>query len=500
MNFFIFLLVLVLILFPCISENKSNQNQENVKYIYHTSDNLFYDAKSKVVELKGNVNIYYSDTKVRSDFFRYYEERKYGIAEGNPRLYNPRAYMRAEFVELFFDNKQAIAKNNVYIKLKNDKKDKDKKWEYFEIFCNELVYNWEKQNIFIPNGVKIVSKDLYLTANQLIYNDKTRILILKGNVNGKQKDQSIRAEKVTYDLDKEFVKIEGNVKSVIRVSESVQTTDQRDSETSEQKLIHLQTKEIYDNVLRENRRIVDYFISSMGGIPNIDIYLNYYTRVEVYKHQTEYHFYNVDLANKHFVFLPFYPKISLEYSYPDKFVGLYVYPANDLFFENYKECLEFIKDKLGSGVHSDKGILFTSFDGFKIVNFEEQDKVNLNREFLYHTYNKVAGYFFEFPKNIEFFEIFKSSSYSRDKNIFFILGKNFWQNISDYERIVFNKYDFNVNILLDVNQVESFNYNPDEYYKFLFWKSYLYGCKIYVNKMIYSKVPYFRILTRGDKE
>ncbi|MCS6955326.1 MAG: hypothetical protein NZM44_03105, partial [Candidatus Calescibacterium sp.] len=242
------------------------------RYIYHTSDKLFYDAKNKVFELSGNVKIFYSDSKISCDVFKYYEDKKYGKAEGNPRMYNPQVFLKSSFIDIFFEKKQAVALQRVYLRVKNNKKDKNSQkdknsknqWEYFELYTDKLVYNWERENIFIPDKLKITSKDLYLTADQLIYSDKTKVMILKGNVEGKNKDQIIKADKITYNIDKDLMIIEGNVRSVIKVSEKKENGDS----DNRNDIVAMQTKEIYEAVINENRRIVDYFVSNSSSIPN----------------------------------------------------------------------------------------------------------------------------------------------------------------------------------------------------------------------------------------
>lgn len=482
----------LLIFFLIIVVNLAFGNTE--KYIYHTSDKLFYDAKNKIFELKGNVRIFYSDTKISCDIFRYYEERKFGIAEGSPRLYNPRVFIKSELVELFFEKKQVVPKNNVYIRVKNDKnkaKDSKEKWDYFEVFTDELIYNWENQNLFIPNKVLIVSKDLYLRADKLIYNDKTKTMLLRGNIEGKSKDQTIRADKLTYDMDKDIMTIEGNIKSIIKVSE--QKNESIDSRNSEEKLIALQTKEIYDNVIKENQVIIDYFVKDKGFIPIIEVYMGFYSKVDVYRKGIDYKIYYPEDDSSKVIFAP----ISLvEKSWinnlpSDKLVAFYFYPETNIFFENYKDSISFIFENISNLYNV---VMFTNYRNMNIASWEDSKKEEYIRDLLYNTSSTVTGYYLDFENDHDFsifFNFFKNNNYRNQ--VFFVIDKNFWKKMDYYKSVVFNRYDFKVSILVNVDDIYEMVYDSEQFFRFLFWKSYLYGCSIFVNKRIYGG-GYFRLI------
>ncbi len=479
-------------------QNENTQNQ-NAKYIYHTSEKMFYDAKNKVFELSGDVQIFYSDTKIACDVFRYYEEKKYGRAEGNPRLYNPKVYMKSVFVDVFFDQKQAVAINNVFVRVKNDKKEKkdDKKWEYFDLFTNKLIYNWEKQNVFIPEKVKIVSKDMYLSADQLIYNDKTKILVLKGNVYGKSKDQYIKANKLTYNMDKDIMNIEGNVKSVVRVSE--EQNDQNNNENVSQKKIVMQMKEIYQEVLEENKKMIDYFVDKDGFVPNLEIYVNYYTTIEIYRNVLDRNFLfsKENLYDSDAVFAPLgYKKKIDEEMYEilkTKYILFYLEKDSNFFFEDYKELINFVLSN-SKGYNS---ILPTSFENLNIAL--DDDKNKWVDELIYQSQNLdfVKGFYVKFDQSADLLEKLKQKT--KNKEIFVLIDDNFWNNFKNLKNVVFEHFkdkdnSLKINLLLNIDAVEKLNYNREEFYKFIFLKSYLYGCSIFVNKQIYDiGIPYLKI-------
>ncbi|MFN3478521.1 MAG: LptA/OstA family protein, partial [bacterium] len=425
--------------------------------------------------------------KIACDNFKYFEEKKYGLAVGNTRLYNPETFIKSDFVEVFFDQKRVEAKKNVYVRIKNtDKKEKDS-WDYFELYTSILVYNWENENVFIPKNLTIVSKEIYLDANQLIYNGKTKTMILKGNVKGKGKDQYIQADRVIYNMEKDVMTIEGNVKSVIKVSEN----NEENQDTKPQKVLKsMSYGEIYDAVLKENEKIVDYFVKEKGFIPTIEIYLNYYTKVEVYKDLFEIKVKNsiYDIDKSKFVFLPFmYRELKLD---KGKYIAWYVDLMENVFFENYQESINFIK----SNIYSENCVLFTSPKGLNIAVFENEDKKKWYQHLFDSTINEnfIKGYWFSF-EDLEFFNIFKNNP--NEKEAFFIIDDIFWKNFNQNRNIVFNNYPFKVNLLVKVDDVKKINYNANEFYKFLFWKSFLYDCTLYVDQDIYDlKSNYFKII------
>jgi len=493
--FYVFFFIFFFGFFSVVYSQEKKDN--NSGYIYHTSDKLFYDAKNKVFELTGNVNIFYSDTKIACDVFRYFEEKKYGKAEGNPRLFNPKVFIKSLFVEVFFDEKQVVAQKNVYVRLKNDNKEKkgEKNWDYFEVYTEKLVYNWQTQNVFIPTKLKIVSKDLYLTANQLVYNDKSKVLILKGDVVGQTKDQKIKAQKITYDLDKDKMTIEGNVKSVIKVSDKQE--DKKEVANEKVKNL-LSEKEIYQLVLKQNQKIIDDFIYSNGFVPTSEIYLNYYTKVEVYRRDFENRFiYDKErLKNSDIVFFPlayrkYFPSNLLEDG-KKKYLAYFVYSNDRIFFENYKESIDFVK----SNFYGDDVILFSDPEDFSIVVFDENDKKKWMEDFLYETCNLsfTKGYYFRFDRDLYLLDLIKRNNI--DKEVFFILDDSFWKGFDKNWQIVFSNYNFKVNIFIDMNSVKKFSYSPDEFFKFIFWQSKLHNVSVYINDELYMNSPYFKFFRK----
>ncbi len=437
------------------TENTENtQNTESTqKYIYHRSDKLLYDSKNKYFELVGNVEIFYEDTKVKCDLFRYYEDKEFGIASGNPALYNPSTFIKSDSVEIYFKIKKLVAKNNVYIKIKNQQennnpKDKNNNKKdtpkYFEIFTDTLTYNWENEIVYIPTKVKIVSTNLYLYADTLTYNVKNNLIILKGNVYGKKDEQKIWADKLTYNTKKETLIMEGNVKSIIK-SEKKNETTQSSSNPLEFKL--LTTQDLYNNLIKQNQKTTDYFINKYLYSPHITINLNYYTTFDIYQsNDLNYYIYNINQI----------------YSNNNKYTA-YIFPSNFYISKNINDC--FIKIK--------KDIINIEFNNTKELYLyfilRQKDEKYLFFENLNELYNNLLNSYENIYSNI--YKNFNNNSeniynslklkptlikefkftYYRSK----IISEIYDEELIDILKNIYKKYN---SAYIDINDIQNYNY------------------------------------------
>ncbi len=528
---------------------KNTQNTESTqKYIYHRSDKLLYDSKNKYFELVGNVEIFYEDTKVKCDLFRYYEDKEFGIASGNPALYNPSTFIKSDSVEIYFKIKKLVAKNNVYIKIKNQQennnpKDKNNNKKdtpkYFEIFTDTLTYNWENEIVYIPTKVKIVSTNLYLYADTLTYNVKNNLIILKGNVYGKKDEQKIWADKLTYNTKKETLIMEGNVKSIIK-SEKKNETTQSSSNPLEFKL--LTTQDIYNNLIKQNQKITDYFINKYLYSPYITINLNYYTTFDIYQsNDLNYYIYNINQIysnnNKYTAYIfpsNFYISknindcfikikkdiINIEFNNTKELYLYFILRQKDekyLFFENLNELYNNLLnsyESIYSNIYRNfnnnseniynslklspiliKEFKFTYYRSKIISEIYDEELINILKN-IYKKYNsayidindiqnynyllKIVDNFKDFSGTIAF--------YLDSKLLSFLLTN---QQINDFLNLKCNK-------IVLVNSIEIYNYlnNINYFYsfsKYLFDLSYIYDLKIIVDSNIYFNKIYKKL-------
>jgi len=418
--FLFFLIIINLNLIYSLENNinyKKNKNNENTqRYIYHRSDKLVYDSKNKVFELIGNVEIFYEDTKVKCNLFRYYEDKQFGIGSGKPTLYNPTTFIKSDTIELYFNIKKLVAKNNVYIKIKNQEekskkqsqktkdnqkiKDKDN-IKYFEIFTDSLTYNWENEIVYIPNKVKIVSTNLYLYANTLTYNVKNNLIILKGQVYGKKDDQKIWTDKLTYNTKTETLIMEGNVKSIIKAQQK-KNEESNNLEINNFKL--LTASELYNNIIKENQKITSYFINKQLYSPYINININYYTTFDIYQaNDLNYYIYNVN--NK-----IYNNTNNTNEKYDNRKYLVYILPSNSEKAKNFSSIIQEIQKQIyfSKEIYSNKEIystneIYSSKDqkGFNNISklyfiLKHKDEKYLFFENLNQLYNNLLNSFERF--------------------------------------------------------------------------------------------------------
>lgn len=530
-------------------KNENNKSENTQKYIYHKSDKLFYNSKNKYFELLGNVELFYEDTKVRCDIFRYYEDKEFGIATGNPTLYNPKTFIKSNFVELYFKIKKLVAKNNVYIKIKNEQENNNNKEKnnkndikYIEIFTDTLTYNWENEIVYIPNKVKIKSTNLYLYADTLTYNVKNNLIVLKGNVYGRKDEQKIWADKLTYNTKTETLIMEGNVKSIIKSQQKKNEKPKDDLNTTQFKL--LTSQEIYDTVIKENQKISSFYINKYLYSPYIPIKLNYYTTFDIYQtNDLNYYIYNID---------------NSELNSFTRYI-VYIMPSNLEKAQNLKNYFSQIAKPFTNSKNNNKEIYFIlSHKSEKYVFFENLNQLYNNLLDSYNNtfsliYNNISLYYIYnnikikplISKDLKF-TYYKSLIISEiyDEDLIEILKKIYkkynsaYINLNDIQNYNYllkitenfsNKPDFiafnldsnllsylltnsnflnilNLNtqkiVLFNTNEIYNYLNNKKYFYsfcKYLFNLSYIYNLKIAVDSDIYLKYfykelkPYFEI-------
>ena len=466
--------------------NKKNKNNENTqKYIYHRSDKLVYDSKNKVFELIGNVEIFYEDTKVKCDLFRYYEDKEFGIGSGKPTLYNPTTFIKSDTVELYFNIKKLVAKNNVYIKIKNQEekstkqpqknkdnqntkddqniKDKDKNnIKYFEIFTDSLTYNWENEIVYIPNKVKIVSTNLYLYANTLTYNIKNNLIILKGQVYGKKDDQKIWTDKLTYNTKTETLIMEGNVKSIIKAQQK-KNKESNNLEINNFKL--LTASELYNNIIKENQKITSYFINKQLYSPYINININYYTTFDIYQaNDLNYYIYNVN--NK-----IYNNTNNANEKYDNRKYLVYILPSNSEKAKNFSSIIQELQKKIyfSKEIYSNKEIYSTNeiysnksqkdFNNISKLYFilKHKDEKYLFFENLNQLYNNLLNSF-ENTYNLIYNNkitpvLIKDFRYTYYKSL--IISEVYDQELINMLKNVYKKYN---SAYIDLDDIENYNY------------------------------------------
>jgi lipopolysaccharide export system protein LptA len=465
--------------------NKKNKNNENTqRYIYHRSDKLVYDSKNKVFELIGNVEIFYEDTKVKCDLFRYYEDKEFGIASGKPTLYNPTTFIKSDTVELYFNIKKLVAKNNVYIKIKNQEekskkqpqntkdnqntkndkniKDKDKdNIKYFEIFTDSLTYNWENEIVYIPNKVKIVSTNLYLYANTLTYNIKNNLIILKGQVYGKKDNQKIWTDKLTYNTKTETLVMEGNVKSIIKAQQK-KNEESNNLEINNFKL--LTASELYNNIIKENQKITSYFINKQLYSPYINININYYTTFDIYQaNDLNYYIYNVN--NK-----IYNNTNNTNEKYVNKKYLAYILPSNSEKAKNFTNIIQELQKQIyfSKEIYSNKEIYFSKdqkdFNNISKLYFilKHKDEKYLFFENLNQLYNNLL-YSFENTYSLIYNNLIynnkitpvliKDFRYTYYKSL--IISEVYDQELINMLKNVYKKYN---SAYIDLDDIENYNY------------------------------------------
>ena len=216
--------------------------KEDPKAVKMNADRLLYDDKTKISQLRGNVKIVYGDLIVKSNYAKFYGDKKEGYFTGNVRLYKPGNTVTGEKMDIFYNEGRGVIYENVRaVSYQNkDKKEPGKKKNSPDddapliLTCNYAEYFWNDDEVYVDQNVKMWKNDRRAYADHGHYSQKIQTVTLSDNVRFEQGSENwMTCPEAIFDLKSETFTANGGVTAEVEVAE--QKEKKKDSKDDKDK-------------------------------------------------------------------------------------------------------------------------------------------------------------------------------------------------------------------------------------------------------------------------
>ena len=216
--------------------------KEDPKAVKMTADRLLYDDKTKISQLRGNVKIIYGDLTVKSDYAKFYGDKKEGYFTGHVKLYKPGNTVTGDKMDIFYNEGKGVIYENVRaVSYQNkDKKEPGKKKNTADdeapliLTCKYAEYFWNDDEVYVDGDVKMWKNDRRAYADHGHYSQKIETVTLSDNVRFEQGTENwMTCPEAIFDLKSETFVANGGVTAEVEVEQ--QNEKKKDSKDDKNK-------------------------------------------------------------------------------------------------------------------------------------------------------------------------------------------------------------------------------------------------------------------------
>ena len=202
--------------------------KEDPKAVKMNADRLLYDDKTKISQLRGNVKIVYGDLTVKSDYAKFYGDKKEGYFTGHVRLYKPGNTVTGDKMDIFYNEGKGVIYENVRaVSYQNkDKKEPGKKKNSPDddapliLTCKYAEYFWNDDEVYVDGNVKMWKNDRRAYADHGHYSQKIETVTLSDNVRFEQGSENwMTCPEAIFDLKSETFVANGGVTAEVEVEQ-----------------------------------------------------------------------------------------------------------------------------------------------------------------------------------------------------------------------------------------------------------------------------------------
>ena len=192
--------------------------EEKPRDIQFSADTVDYDESQKRIRLVGNVVITSEGSELTAPYAVYYTEKEYAEFLGGVKMVGEQSTATGKEMRVWYGENRGKLEGNVRL-VSQTGKDSDKK-EPTVVLCEELDYNWEKEEGVASGGVKMRQGQKRAFSDRAeIYQKRNEVLLL-GNVRVEQGDGDwMTAQRAIYDTEKQNVRAEGRVVAKTRLEQ-----------------------------------------------------------------------------------------------------------------------------------------------------------------------------------------------------------------------------------------------------------------------------------------
>lgn len=169
---------------------------ENFARVVVPTGTIEGSTETKQFHIEGGLIIYYSDVTITGDTADIDEKSEIAVIKGHVNIVDPKYSLATDELRIQFEEKRFEANGFVQFKKSADpskrtpdmtrpKKDRVRDYfagQQFELYCDQLFYNWDTKEMMALSGVRLVHPSFNGTMERLDYNDKTKQYDMSGKM------------------------------------------------------------------------------------------------------------------------------------------------------------------------------------------------------------------------------------------------------------------------------------------------------------------------------
>lgn len=209
--------------------------EEKPRDIEFEADLVDYDDAQKRIRLVGNVIITSEGSKLTAPYAVYYTEKEYAEFLGGVKMVGEQSTATGKEMRVWYGESKGRLEGDV--RLLSQQGGEGKQKEPTVVLCDQLDYNWEKEEGVATGGVKMRQGIKRAYADRAEIFQKRNEMLLIGNVRVEQGDGDwLTARRAIYDTEKQSVRAEGRVVAKTRLEQGSEQPTEGDAQPAKAEL------------------------------------------------------------------------------------------------------------------------------------------------------------------------------------------------------------------------------------------------------------------------
>lgn len=168
---------------------------ENYARVVVPTGTIEGSTETKQFHIEGGLIIYYKDVSISGQVADIDEKNEVARLSGDVNIVDPKYHLKTDELNIYFNDKKFHATGFISFSKVADKKrapdlslpKKDRLRKYFaaqefELYCQDLYYDWDTLEMTAVGSVRLVHPSFNGTMDRVDYNDETKHYTIEGNV------------------------------------------------------------------------------------------------------------------------------------------------------------------------------------------------------------------------------------------------------------------------------------------------------------------------------
>lgn len=224
-HIFFFLFFGLLAVSGLMAQEKGKDKPRDIQFAADTVD---YDEAKKRIRLVGNVIIESEGSTLKAPYAVYYTDKEFAEFLGGVKMVGEQSTATSKEMRVWYKENRGHLQGDVRLITQQGSGGKEN--EPAVVLCEDLDYNWLKEEGVATGRVKMRQGAKRAFADRAEIYQKRNEMLLIGNVRVEQGDGDwLTAERAIYDTEKQTVRAEGRVIAKTRLEQEDDKSDGSES-------------------------------------------------------------------------------------------------------------------------------------------------------------------------------------------------------------------------------------------------------------------------------